>query len=277
MNDTGTIQPIDHFGAAVAGGDVNNDGCADLVVGAPGVDDRGEVYLFDGKGELDQAEHRSWAWHRLRWRTGQTVAASGKFGYSLAVGDLDGDDQADIAIGAPYDGTGGYVFLLKGQDFGGYSFPGMEQRISQATGGGALEPDDQFGYSLAIGPFDYVSGINALAVGSPGDGPGNDPLGSGIVFLFRGGAPSGLVTQWAFIHQESPGPGGWNELHDRFGHSVAFAPLLDGSSWPMLSVGAPQEAPGSEPRAGVVYLYDGNTTSTGLPVKTGYLDQEHHF
>ena len=87
------------FGMSVAGvGDVNADGCADFVVGAPGQSSsksyRGQVYLFLGSpGSI---------------RTNSIWTAMGKspgelFGFSIAgVGDVDGDGRNDLLVGAPH-------------------------------------------------------------------------------------------------------------------------------------------------------------------------------
>lgn len=90
----------DQFGASVAGlGDVDGDGRDDMGVGVPMDDDGGlnsgsarvrsgadgsELFRFDGNGPADE------------------------LGYSLAgIGDVDGDDGRDFAIGAPIDDAGG--------------------------------------------------------------------------------------------------------------------------------------------------------------------------
>lgn len=89
----------DEFGAAVDGvRDVDGDLAPDLVVGAPGRSGgRGAAYVFDGTG------------HRLIWRK----ESSSKAGYGSAVsgaGDVDGNKEREILVGAPQDSHNGKVY-----------------------------------------------------------------------------------------------------------------------------------------------------------------------
>jgi FG-GAP-like repeat/FG-GAP repeat len=94
----------EQFGLAVAGaGDVNGDGYADLVVGAPGVPpytDPGHVYLYLGGPSGLEAKPLA------------TLSIEGQsLGYSVAsAGDLNGDGYADVAVGVAGGGTV-YVYL----------------------------------------------------------------------------------------------------------------------------------------------------------------------
>ncbi|MFG2307390.1 FG-GAP and VCBS repeat-containing protein [Streptomyces sp. NPDC048566] len=92
----GTPEKGDRFGAAVSVADVNGDGTADLVVGAPGEDvrttgaDAGTVAVVYGA--------------RGGPRTGATILngprRSAGYGRSLAAADFTGDGVTDVAVGA---------------------------------------------------------------------------------------------------------------------------------------------------------------------------------
>jgi hypothetical protein len=103
-------QPDDQAGTSMAAaGDVDGDGSADILIGAPGHDnDLGAVYLLRGPqiGSIDLEDE------------GDAdifgAAASDHLGTAVAgPGDWDGDGWADLLLGAPGAGSGA-VYLLFG-------------------------------------------------------------------------------------------------------------------------------------------------------------------
>ena len=108
----------DHAGWSVASaGDVNGDGFADIIVGAPGnnntrdgaasVIDAGEAYVIFGRasgfGTIDLTNLASTQGFIIQ---GQTAADLAGFSVSGA-GDIDGDGFDDLVIGAPQNTQGG--------------------------------------------------------------------------------------------------------------------------------------------------------------------------
>lgn len=145
----------DGFGAALTFTQVDGDGCADLVIGAPYTDvdgkEAGAVYLLYG-GATGKPMTRL---------TARQPKDGATFGWSLAAyGDV-------IAIGAPHENA---VHLAR---------RGMVERtITQDTMGvpGDSDPLDQFGTEVALGPM--ASGKVALAVGAPYEGDDEDEVGA---------------------------------------------------------------------------------------------------
>lgn len=127
------------FGYSLAVADLNNDGWADLIVGAPYFFERqeelgGAVYVY-----MNQGGH---------WAEISPLRLCGSpdsmFGISLAVlGDLNQDGFPDIAVGAPFDGDG-KVFIYHGSSLGVVTKP------SQVLEGEAVSLKS-FGYSLSGG------------------------------------------------------------------------------------------------------------------------------
>lgn len=91
-----------HFGAALAMGDLNNDGYADVLAGAPGPEGgsnlSGWVYAYLGNSN---GLARAPAWAVSDRQPGAQFGAT-----ITSIGDVTGDRHADVLIGAPnYDGT----------------------------------------------------------------------------------------------------------------------------------------------------------------------------
>ena len=149
----------DHFGWAVACGDVNGGG-DDIIIGAPenGTTDTGAVYVYNGPILTDDPAPNV----TIRNPRLKGGAANGWFGCSLACGDVDGDSCGDILIGAPtareYVADCGNAFVY----FGGAMFSGNKIALYNP-----YNSSDYFGISVASvdingdGLSDIVIGANA--------------------------------------------------------------------------------------------------------------------
>lgn len=100
------LDPDDTFGAAVAVGELDGDGLLDLLVGAPTGATNGVAAgrAHPVLGGLDPGVHP----------LGDVVFAGGalgdNYGRAVAIGDLDADGRADLAIGAPASDVDGKSF-----------------------------------------------------------------------------------------------------------------------------------------------------------------------
>ncbi|MGH9850649.1 MAG: Ig-like domain-containing protein, partial [Blastocatellia bacterium] len=194
--DASEQQPGSNAGSSVAVGDVNGDGLADLVIGAPSgmavtnAAAAGSVHIFFGRATLGGTVDLA--------RQPADVNVSGEavgdlFGSSLAIGDLNGDGQPDLIIGAPgADPTpnapdGGKVYVVFGD-----LMPGTPKiaELANLTILGAAR-GDRLGSSVTVGKINSATGATDLVAGAPfADIPaGADSLvDAGRVYGFWGGA-----------------------------------------------------------------------------------------
>jgi hypothetical protein len=103
--------PTITFGGQVCGiGDIDKDGMGDFLVAAPrysgGQSSEGRVTLF--RGSVDGGELSPW------WSEESNIPDA-NYGHALArLGDSNRDGWPDFAVGAPYHGSGGAVYVYEG-------------------------------------------------------------------------------------------------------------------------------------------------------------------
>lgn len=169
------------FGYALSGaGDVNADGFADLIVGAPryfdevsGQEYEGSVFAYYGS-QNGIAGQPAW-----RFESNQIWAS---FGWSVAgAGDVNNDGFDDVIIGAPlfdYDQPDeGAAFVFRGSINGLITWPEWRGEGDQAT--------TQFGWSVAPAGDTNKDGCADVVVGAP-EYMKDDKTKMGRALLYRG-------------------------------------------------------------------------------------------
>lgn len=252
----------DRFGWALARGDFNGDGLADLAVGAPGKSigaarQSGIVYVFRGT----PAGLRPW--RAIDQHLLGSNESNDSFGWSLVAADFNRDGNDDLAIGAPTEQPGivpraGYVFLFTGRSYGFQQWFGIKQEELEVD-----EDGDLFGWALAAGDFNR-DGLIELAVGAPGDRAADQPASGvmGQVFLFQCD-PSRGPQPWRVLTPPIPDAA---ISADGFGAALTVGDFT-GDRVADLAVGAPGLTPAESairPVAGAVYLWQGEANGLRL-------------
>jgi hypothetical protein len=218
------------FGCSVSGaGDLNNDGYADVIVGAEredgGASQAGRAYVFSGNGG-----------GLLHTMLSPSPQDPGFFGASVSAGgDIDGDSYPDVVVGANY-------------EEGGATYAGRSYVMSGSSGTPLLtlqspwpEFNGRFGTSVSGAGDVNGDGCNDIIVGTREYGAANL---AGRAYVFSG-SDGGLLHAL-----ESPYP----ESRSGFGSSVSGAGDVNNDGRYDVVVGAHNEDGGAED-AGRAYAF----------------------
>jgi len=216
-------------GSAIAAGDVNNDGYADLAVSEYGYDSAtGRVLVYFGSSS------------GLTDTPAETLGMGGTFanyyfGKSLAFGDGNGDGFEDLAIGAMgYSAGQGAAIVYYGDDTAPF-----DTSSSWFFGNAG----SNFGLSAAFGDIND-DGYDDLAVSTPS-------YADWQVKVFYGSAAGNTTTGASTL----PSRAGVS-----FGARLAIADIVDGDGYGDLIVSATADETGSNTNTGMVYVYPGSAT-----------------
>ena len=224
------------FGAAVAIGDVDGDNFDDVVVGAPGAaSGAGEVFVFISNGNFTFQ-----AAITLVEAVQETNAA---FGATVAVGDVNNDNNDDLVIGAPGsdlpgNADAGEAFLLLSNGAG--AFP----TVTTIT-----DPNDEanaaFGSAITLSDVDDDNDDDVV-IGAPGSDVGGN-AGAGEVFVFLADGAGGLGAP-LLLADTTP------EVGAAFGSSVASGDINSDNFFDLV-IGSPGASNGEG--EAVVFVSDG--------------------
>jgi len=230
-----------YFGTALgAAGDVNADGYADVIVGAPGYDengmDKGAAFVYHGAaGGLTTTA----AW------TVKGEAERAALGYAVSgAGDVNQDGYTDVIVGAPRSGGKGKAYVYAG------SGSGLGSAAAWSAEGG--QDNEQFGLAVAAAGDVNKDGYSDVLVGAPGYG--NGQVQEGRAYLYAGSTGGlGAAAAWS-IESEQAGA--------HLGAALAGAGDVNRDGYGDLLIGAPDYDNGQSDE-GRAWLYRGAQAGPG--------------
>lgn len=275
---TGTLSSGDQFGASVSTlGDLDGDGVTDIVVGASGDDDGGDlrgaawVLLLNSDGTVKSHQKIS----DTAGSFAGILADGDRFGTSVTgIGDLNGDGFGDIVVGTPNNDDGnpggnrGAVWMLFLDADGTVN---GQRKISDTDGdfSGVLDDEDHFGTSVThLGDLNG-DGVVDIAVGATGDTDGGGIRGAVWLLSLT---TDGTVSNFQKISDTAGNFTGVLDDADRFGSSVTNLGDLDGDGLTDLAVGASFDDDGGADR-GAVYILNLAPPDTTPPTVTSIVRQ----
>lgn len=251
----GEDRPANLGYSLAAPGDLDGDGLADLLVGAPrwsghrddGLEEApGEAMVF--LGPIGSTETRDEAWLDMVGEADHDNA-----GAALGSGDFDGDGATDLLIGGPshLHNVDGQVWVVYGPSSGTLALEDADVEIL------AEASDDWFGQSVASAGDTDGDGVDDILVGAPQSAELGELAGK--AWLLLGPPAASVPVSEAEAVFTAVGTG------DQLGLSLGAAGDVDEDGFGDVLVSAPQNTGGLGGRQARLSAYAGPLTGTFTP------------
>ena len=272
----------DRSGASVStAGDINGDGYADILIGAPEADPygntEGEAYVVFGKANGFAPKTNLDALNGGNGFVLEGIGLDDETGYSVSTADdFNGDGYADILIGAPgANDSAGVVYLVFGKN-SGYSAH-LDLLELDGNNGFVIDApneDTWFGDSVSSAGDINGDGYSDILIGVPYPDPdGINHAGKAYVLFGKDGNFSANIdlssldgTNGFVMHGV--------HAYARLGYSVSSAGDVNGDGYSDMLIGSPYtvDPNAQENNGGDVYLVFGRSDNFSANINLSTLD-----
>jgi len=267
----------DFTGYSVATGNVNRDGFSDLLIGAPsaspgGVAFSGSGYLVYGSNQTFPSPFQLSTLNGMKGSRFNGGVANYYTGYSVAMGDFNGDGFSDLIIGAPANNgqaLAGLTSVVFGTGIGFSATVNLSSTLNGSNGFNlyGVTAFDQTGISVAAGDVNN-DGLSEIFIGAANANPGGRD-GAGITYVLYGTttpfnstfslASLSGATKGFQINGVNPG--------DTSGTCVAIAGDINGDGVKDFMIGAPTTTLNGVLGVGTTYIMLGTNGTQNTTVE----------
>jgi len=267
----------DFTGYSVAMGDVNRDGFSDLLIGAfsaspGGLPSSGSAYLIYGGNQTFLSPFQLSALNGIKGSRFNGGVANYNSGYSVALGDFNGDGFSDLVIGAPANNgqpIPGLTSVVFGTGIGFSATVNLSSALNGSNGFNlyGVASYDQTGTSVAAGDING-DGRSEIIIGAPNASPGGRDTAGVTYVLYGTSTPFNATFPLASLSGDAKGfkINGAN-LGDASGRCVAIAGDINGDGIKDFMIGAPSAALNGILQVGTTYIMLGTNGTQNTTVE----------